>query len=114
MKLIINISDEIYNKIVTKFRTFPKEMKDWGLRAIRYGVPYTDWIPVTKQLPDEDEEVLVTREYKDPDKEHAYRYVEIASRFGNRWHSYSDEYKSDVGKYEVVAWKPLPEKYKGE
>ena len=39
MKLIIDIPEEAYKTICDKYATFPKEMKEWGLEAIKNGKP---------------------------------------------------------------------------
>ena len=37
MKLIIDIPDETYKAIMEKYDTFPVQMKELGLKAIKYG-----------------------------------------------------------------------------
>ena len=37
MKVLIDISEEVYKTICDKYDTFPKEMKEWGLEAIKNG-----------------------------------------------------------------------------
>lgn len=37
MKIVIDIPEEQYNKIVSMYGTFPTEMKKWGLSAIKNG-----------------------------------------------------------------------------
>lgn len=40
MQLIVDIPDEKYNVIKSElYNTFPAEMKEWGLEAIRKGIP---------------------------------------------------------------------------
>ncbi len=40
MQIVINIDDEKYNVIKSElYNTFSAEMKEWGLEAIRRGVP---------------------------------------------------------------------------
>ena len=39
MKIVIDIPEEQYNKIVSMYGTFPTEMKKWGLSAIKNGTP---------------------------------------------------------------------------
>lgn len=76
-----------------------------------YDVEYEDdeSVVYTSALPDENEPVLVTREFSCGKRQK--RYVEIADRIGNSWFSYSDEYK--VGNHgRPIAWMPLPEPYK--
>jgi len=69
------------------------------------------WIPTSERLPEPEDEVLLTMDYK------GRRYVEL----GNIWsdgtvHTYLDEYLTPDGrKYrKVIAWMPLPEPWKGE
>ena len=38
MKIIIDIPKEKYEVIKMRYYTFPAEMKEWGLEAIRNGV----------------------------------------------------------------------------
>ena len=69
------------------------------------------WIPTSERLPEPEDEVLLTMDYK------GRRYVEL----GNIWsdgtvHTYVDEYLTPDGrKYrKVIAWMPLPEPYREE
>lgn len=39
MKLVIEIDDKIYKEIIKKYNTFPKQMKEYGLSAIKNGKP---------------------------------------------------------------------------
>ena len=39
MKLIIDIDEDTYKSIIEKYGTFPREWKEWGLEAIRKGIP---------------------------------------------------------------------------
>lgn len=39
MKIVIEISEDKYKRIVEKYDTFPVEMKEWGLNAIKNGTP---------------------------------------------------------------------------
>ena len=91
-----------------------------GLPSVQ---PEPKWVPCSERLPEEDTEVLVSVHFKglkqtspngwnDHIKE-SY-YVEIASHIGGEWSSTSDEYKIARNRHEVIAWRPLPEPYKGE
>ena len=42
MKLIIDIPEDVYKPICNKYGTFPREMKEWGLEAIKNGTPIPD------------------------------------------------------------------------
>ena len=77
-----------------------------------------DWIPCSERLPERGKDVLVTRDYdgrKDCNK--SCRYVEIVSCYGedddSDWTSFSDEYKMHPKNHHVIAWRELPEPYKG-
>ena len=82
--------------------------------------PEQKWTPCSKQLPDEDTDVLVTVHFKGLKQRHkngwndhikpSY-YVEVASLLDDDWHSYSDEYKVARSRHEVIAWQPLPDPY---
>ena len=74
------------------------------------------WIPVTEQLPEDEQEVLVTRHFLSDNqlKKNAITesfYVEVASRMDEEWRSYSDEYKIKRHLHKVIAWMPLPKPY---
>lgn len=40
MKLMIEIEKEDFETIVSKYDTFPAEMKRWGINAIKSGIPF--------------------------------------------------------------------------
>lgn len=80
------------------------------------------WIPVTEQLPKDEQDVLVTvhfkgltTKYKNGWNDHIKPsfYVEVARRMDDEWNSDSDEFKIARNKHEVVAWMPLPKPYFG-
>ena len=62
------------------------------------------WIPVTERLPEEDEDVLVST------KDGIVFDAWLKSKEPLSWGSDS----CDVWEYEVTAWMPLPECYRGE
>ena len=80
--------------------------------------PGRKWIPVTEALPEEEKNVLVTVHFDG--FKNAYinippsDYVDIASQYEGYWSSPSDEYKVAESRHHVIAWKPLPEPWRGE
>ena len=76
-----------------------------------------EWISCSSRLPEEDTEVLVTVHfdgYKDKYTNlKPSDYVGIASQIDGEWASYDDEYKIASHRHHVIAWKPLPEPFKG-
>lgn len=42
MQIVIDIPKEKYKTICEMYGTFPKEMKDWGLEAIKNGTPLNE------------------------------------------------------------------------
>lgn len=96
------------------------------MRAIDYEVrsaPSADpgWIPVTERLPEEDKEVLITYKGKGDELDKPYSDIDITTygqmyfggnKVGNYKHWRSPfQYFND--NYEVTAWQPLPEPFKG-
>ena len=73
-----------------------------------------NWIPVSERLPEEDENVLVTVNFKGLEHIKPCLYVEVSSHIDGHWSSYSDEYKVSKDRHEVIAWMPLPKPYKEE
>ena len=79
------------------------------------------WIPVTDGLPEEDKEVLISYRYKEGEGNTSHSKIDITSYgqmyFGGQkvgrvkhWRAPFEYFESN---YEVIAWMPLPEPYKG-
>lgn len=89
------------------------------------GMPTIDparWIPVSEKLPEEDTDVLISYRYKEGEGDTSHVYIDITSYgdmyFGGRkvkgakhWRQPFEYFTSN---YEVIAWMPLPEPWKGE
>ncbi len=88
------------------------------------AIPAVDiprWIPVTDGLPEEDKEVLISYRYKEGEGNTSHSKIDITSYgqmyFGGNkvgrvkhWRAPFEYFESN---YEVIAWMPLPEPYKG-
>ena len=70
-------------------------------------MPLPAWIPCSKKYPDMDERVLVYT------MGHEYHVWDCMSNRGDSYF-WEDEDGLYRNKYEVVAWMPLPQPYKGE
>lgn len=84
-----------------------KEALDMAIKSLKQK---TEWIPASKELPKEGEEVLVWYEY--------FRYGDyncMWQTYGIGW-QYDGHFDVDNGgvKQRVIAWMPLPEPYKVE
>lgn len=80
------------------------------------------WIPCSERLPEEDTEVLISYRYKDGEGDTSNVDIDITSygqmyfggnQVGNykHWRAPFEYFESN---YEVIAWMPLPEPWKGE
>lgn len=85
------------------------------------AVDIPQWISVTKRLPEEDKEVLISYRYKEGEGDTSHVKIDITSYgqmyFGGNkvgktkhWRAPFEYFESN---YEVIAWMPLPEPYKG-
>lgn len=75
-----------------------------------------EWIPCNPDtMPESNDEVLTTYIVNGNRKK---RYVETATWYDDYedgfWSSPLDEYRVKGAKIEHIAWKPMPESYKGE
>jgi hypothetical protein len=80
------------------------------------------WIPCSERLPEEDTEVLISYRYKEGEGDTDHVNIDITSYgttcFGGReihtlkeWRQPFDYFHAN---YEVIAWMPLPEPWKGD
>ena len=116
------IGAECYHVVCTKcrtsshiFNTEAEAIEAWN-RAMGgndINVP-TKWIPISERLPEEDEEVLVTVRFDGYRDVKPCVYVEVANRIGDKWTSFTDEFKGARRNHHVIAWMPLPEPYRAE
>jgi len=83
--------------------------------------PEQQWVPCSERLPEEDTEVLISYRYKEGEGDTDHVNIDITSYgttcFGGReihtlkeWRQPFDYFHAN---YEVIAWMPLPEPYKG-
>lgn len=76
------------------------------------------WIPVTEKLPEEDKEVLISYRYKEGEGDTSHVNIGI-NTYGamytglTRVKDWRTPFKYFHLNYEVIAWMPLPEPYKG-
>jgi hypothetical protein len=71
------------------------------------------WIPTNESMPEDEIEVLVTREFPDG-RGGTMRVLEIASYGARRWSDIKCWITNDFRRYpteEIVAWMPLPTAY---
>ena len=76
------------------------------LKGLPSVTPKTRWIPVSERLPEEETDVLICNENGD---------IEITSgSYSTELENYFMWYTSGWRFGEVIAWQPLPERYKAE
>ena len=74
--------------------------------------PEQRWIPVTERLPENDDEVLLTVEFK----KHRFVYSGSYSKDVDgdpHWYSLWDEFRVGREREKIIAWMPLPKPYEG-
>lgn len=113
-----------YNKKKEKTDIVVAQITEEVLEQIN-KIPAADveprWIPVTERLPEEDKEVLISYRYKEGEGDTSHSDIDITSYgqmyFGGQkvgrvkhWRAPFEYFESN---YEVIAWMPLPEPYKG-
>ena len=94
--------------ICKKFKDVPTSGTYEEHRFVLDLLEQTEWIPVSKRLPKDEQEVLIT--YKINVKHHVWSGIwdELHCRF------YDKKYRNYMSVDSVIAWMPLPEPYKAE
>lgn len=88
---------------------------------IMHAPSVNQWIPCSERLPEEDKDVLITYQYQEGEGDRSHSYCDITTYgdgyFGGRKCSFKEwraPFEYFHSNYEVVAWMPLPEPWKGE
>lgn len=108
MRLIIDISDEVFDEIYNK-NYYSLKGKEALRVAVRGGTPLPKghrWIPVSERLPEDSELVLFSTK---TDRVFEGRY--FADNTDRQWYAFRDE--CFAWNNVVTAWMPLPEPYQG-
>lgn len=77
----------------------------------------SEWIPCSERLPEEEQEVIVTRCFLGCRSRglEPSTYVEVAALADGEWSALSDEFKIMRNRHtDPVAWMPMPEPYREE
>ena len=102
------VDEAIQNKVPEKVQqAYEDGKKDGYVSAKVEEIRNSEWIPVTERLPKDSIDVLIST---------SYGIVETA------WYAHPDDYSINKGEWrdtyadedEILAWMPLPKKYKGE
>ena len=75
-----------------------------------------EWIPCIERLPEEGEKVLITY-YIDGDEQNRHvgtSKIGIKSAYTSLWECPCNIIKEPFERMRIIAWRPLPEPYKGE
>lgn len=103
-------------------RLFPMELDPYlsiAMEKIESIPSAQQWIPVSKRLPEEDKEVLITYKGKGDELDKPYSNIDITNygqmyfggnKVGNYKH-WRSPFQYFYDNYEVTAWMPLPEPY---
>lgn len=106
-------------------KLFPVELDPYLSLAMEKieNIPSAEpiWIPATERLPEEDKEVLITYKGKGDELYKPYSNIDITTygqmyfggnKVGNHKH-WRPTFQYFNDNYEVTAWMPVPEPYKG-
>ena len=98
------LSEDDFNKVVDEDIECVKAVTFSTKKGKKRFVPEPEWIPVTKKIPERDEEVLAWCKCT------CFEYIKILwiDELSGLW-SDGDNFHD-----EVLAWMPLPEPYQGE
>ena len=88
--------------------------------------PEPHWISCSERMPEYDTDVLISYRYKEGEGDTSHTYIDITSfgdmyfggnavhdAFGKRIKHWRQPFAYFTSNYEVVAWMPLPEPWRG-